>query len=323
MSNATTLLHTPVRQSNVASLLRPARIIAVGATIAVAVTAGVLAASIQNGDVPASTGADRAVVAPQLSPVYDSEIILRSATDAAAATPRTDSVAPSAAPVASEPMKVTAPVEQAPVGSAPVVVEPAPAVAVSAPPSQVAAQPEAPVTVVAPVAPVAEVVVAPAAPAVEVVQPAAAVAAPVAAPAAPPSVGWIDAGFTQLMFDEVNAARAAAGLAPVASDPRLVRAATDYAQVLAAENWFSHTGPDGSSIPGRAAAAGYPSDMVGEVIVEGFEDWTAQEFVQLWVESPQHREQMYGPYVHGGMGCISTREQGTLMVRCVMMFGGY
>lgn len=137
------------------------------------------------------------------------------------------------------------------------------------------------------------------------------------------SGGWYDDGYNAQVFAGVNARRAAAGLGPLRVEPRLARAAADYAKVLADSNHFSHTGPDGSTLVSRVEAAGFPFTVqVGEVIAWGTNGWSATGVVQAWIDSPSHKEQILGAaYTRAGVGCYFTREA-TIVVRCVMDLAG-
>jgi len=131
--------------------------------------------------------------------------------------------------------------------------------------------------------------------------------------------GWYDDAYTTLVFNLVNQRRQAAGLAPLAVEPRLANSAATYAKVLADNNWFSHTGPDGSTLVTRDEAAGFPFTVqIGEVLAWGSNGWTPGEIVQAWMDSPPHREEIMSPvYTRAGTGCYFTNT-GTLMVRCAM-----
>jgi uncharacterized protein YkwD len=150
---------------------------------------------------------------------------------------------------------------------------------------------------------------------------------PIATPAPPPPPpapgGWYDAAFTGRVFDLVNAERASHRLAPVGGEPRLTKAAETYAQVLTVNDWFSHVGPDGSTIVDRVTATGFPFDtQLGEVLAWGG-DWSPEGIVQAWMDSPAHREQLLEPvYAHAGAGCYFRMEGAVTAVRCVMDFAG-
>ena len=135
--------------------------------------------------------------------------------------------------------------------------------------------------------------------------------------------GWYDEDFTARVRDLVNQRRADAGLAAVGVEPRLATAASRYAKLLSDSNWFSHTGPDGSTLVDRVESAGFPFNVqVGEVLAWGNQGWGAADIVQAWMDSPSHREQILSPiYTRAGTSCYFTRAQGTT-VHCVMDFAG-
>jgi len=149
------------------------------------------------------------------------------------------------------------------------------------------------------------------------------VAATKIATVAPSFGGWYDDAFTAQVFSLVNQRRQAAGLQPLAAEPRLATSAATYAKVLADNNWFSHTGPDGSTLVTRDEAAGFPFTVqLGEVLAWGSNGWKPNEIVQAWMDSPAHREQILSPaYARAGAGCYFTNK-GTQMVRCAMELAG-
>lgn len=110
----------------------------------------------------------------------------------------------------------------------------------------------------------------------------------------------------------INAMRAqpracASGLQPAAPalrwNPRLAEAASGHAWDMAAHDFFSHTGSDGSSAGQRAAAAGVASWGVGENIGAGY--GSAAAVVAGWASSPQgHCEALMNPaYTEMGGAC--------------------
>lgn len=144
---------------------------------------------------------------------------------------------------------------------------------------------------------------------------------PTQAPQQSGGTGYWDATFTAQVLALVNQRRAAAGLGPVAVESRLEESARDYAKVLADNNWFSHTGPDGSTLVSRVTATGFPFDVqIGEVLAWGTDHWQPAEIVQAWMDSPGHKEQLLGPYTRAGAGCYFT--DGGSTVRCVIDFAG-
>jgi len=121
----------------------------------------------------------------------------------------------------------------------------------------------------------------------------------------------------------VNERRAAAGLGAIVIEPRLQLAAETYAHVLTQYDWFSHTGPDGSTLVDRITATGFPFDtQLGEVLAWGV-NWSPEGVVQAWIDSPPHRQQLMEPiYRRAGVACAFRHEDGGLVARCVMDFAG-
>lgn len=88
----------------------------------------------------------------------------------------------------------------------------------------------------------------------------------------------------------VNAERARAGCGPLVLEPPLMRAAEGHARAMAQQDFFSHTGADGSSASARVSAEGYSWSLVGENIAAGYD--TAAETFATWAASPGHRANM-------------------------------
>jgi uncharacterized protein YkwD len=140
--------------------------------------------------------------------------------------------------------------------------------------------------------------------------------APSPPPIAPDAKGWHDARFDAAVLAAVNGRRANANLGGLAGEGRLGSAAANYAEVLTTYNWFSHVGPDGSTLVTRTEAAGFPFTVqIGEVIAWGSRGWGADAIAQAWMDSPAHREQIMEPtYRWAGISCFFTQTD----VRCVM-----
>ena len=111
----------------------------------------------------------------------------------------------------------------------------------------------------------------------------------------------------------VNAARARArqcgtedfeAVPPLAWDARLADAAEDHSRDMAGNDFFSHSGSDGSSVGMRATAAGFSWSTVGENIAAG--QRSAAEAVDGWIESPGHCRNIMNPrFASLGMACVS------------------
>ncbi|WP_455680119.1 sigma-70 family RNA polymerase sigma factor [Streptomyces hirsutus] len=105
--------------------------------------------------------------------------------------------------------------------------------------------------------------------------------APSTAPAAAP-------GGTQAaqVLALTNTERAAAGCSPVTLDNRLNKAAQLHSEDMSANNYFSHTGQNGSSFVDRVTAQGHPSPGA-ENIARG--QSSAESVMEAWMNSEGHR----------------------------------
>jgi uncharacterized protein YkwD len=123
-------------------------------------------------------------------------------------------------------------------------------------------------------------------------------------PTEPPSGPqcWDDSG---AMLERVNADRAAAGLSALSVDGRLNAAAQRHAVDMVNNNFFSHTGSDGSTVATRATDAGYSWQMIGENIAAGSPD--VDGTYSQWWNSAGHRDNMMNPdFQHMGLAhCYS------------------
>jgi uncharacterized protein YkwD len=93
----------------------------------------------------------------------------------------------------------------------------------------------------------------------------------------------------------IDRERAAAGESPLRPDARLQRAAQGHSEEMAAQDYFAHVAPDGSTPTDRMRAAGYiPNSHVGYEVGENIA-WgtlwlaTPQAIVNAWMASPGHR----------------------------------
>lgn len=91
----------------------------------------------------------------------------------------------------------------------------------------------------------------------------------------------------------INALRAAEGIPPLAADLRLDAVAQAYAERMAAEHFFAHIAPDGTSIDQRLRAAGFLYRAAGENLgLSGSGPMAAHLGVE---ESPGHRGNLLSP----------------------------
>jgi len=106
-------------------------------------------------------------------------------------------------------------------------------------------------------------------------------------PPAPPSTPTpLPLSFEDRVLVIVNQHRANAGCSPLYTSVQLTTAAENHSSDMAANNYFSHTGSDGSSPALRAQVAGYPFGAA-ENIAAG--QATPEEVVAAWMDSQGHR----------------------------------
>jgi len=91
----------------------------------------------------------------------------------------------------------------------------------------------------------------------------------------------------------LNNVRSVNGAAPVTYDARLGAAAQGHANDMLANNFFSHTGSNGSSAGDRITAAGYNWRTYGENIARGQQSEAA--VLNAWVNSPGHQRNNVNP----------------------------
>lgn len=98
----------------------------------------------------------------------------------------------------------------------------------------------------------------------------------------------VTAGPAESVLSAVNAARAKAGCAPLRMNPKLAAAAKSHARAMAEQNFFAHSGKDGSRLPGRITRQGYDYQSAAENIAAGQD--SPREVVQDWLQSSGHRK---------------------------------
>ena len=84
-----------------------------------------------------------------------------------------------------------------------------------------------------------------------------------------------------------NAERRKVGLQPLRYSATLGRVAQSHAKDMIKNNYFDHTGLNGSQPSDRAKSAGYSYSYVGENIAAG--NKTPAETIRQWMNSPGHR----------------------------------
>jgi hypothetical protein len=98
-----------------------------------------------------------------------------------------------------------------------------------------------------------------------------------------------------------NLERQKAGVPALRLSNKLNQAAQNHADDMAKNNYFSHTGLNGSKPSDRAKAAGYNYSYIGENIAAGHS--TPADTIQQWMNSQGHRENILNSnYTEIGFG---------------------
>jgi hypothetical protein len=96
------------------------------------------------------------------------------------------------------------------------------------------------------------------------------------------------------VLDLVNVERVKAGVPPLVANERLADSAAKYALYLGQAGFFSHVGPDGSTLITRNMKAGYREPLwLGENIAAGFN--SPEVTVSAWMNSLPHRSNILDP----------------------------
>ena len=107
--------------------------------------------------------------------------------------------------------------------------------------------------------------------------------------------------FIEQVVELTNIERAKAGLQPLQLNNKLLAAAQDHSNDMAQDDFFSHTGADGSSVGDRVKSSGYQYSTTGENIAAG--QTTPAQVVEGWMKSPGHRANILNPnYTEIGVG---------------------
>jgi uncharacterized protein YkwD len=106
---------------------------------------------------------------------------------------------------------------------------------------------------------------------------------------------------------------------PVRWNEALERAAALHAADMAANNYFSHTGRNGSTPAQRVIRAGYHYQKIGENIASG--QLSPEETIAAWIKSPVHcANLMNGAYTEMGVA-VSVNATSEMGVYWVQDFG--
>jgi uncharacterized protein YkwD len=102
-----------------------------------------------------------------------------------------------------------------------------------------------------------------------------------------------DTALVRPLLAAINGFRAQHGLKPLRSSVPLARAAEGHAVSMAREGYFSHTSSDGTVFWKRIARSypqgSYPRWSVGENLLWSQGSPTADQALQMWIASPEHR----------------------------------
>lgn len=122
-----------------------------------------------------------------------------------------------------------------------------------------------------------------------------------ATPPAPTPAAAPIPDFVQQVFNLTNQYRAANGVAPLQLNLELNAAALNHSQDMALQDYFGHTGLNGSTSASRMNQVGYSSSSYGENIAAGYT--TPEEVVQGWISSDGHRANLLNPsFTEVGVG---------------------
>lgn len=120
-------------------------------------------------------------------------------------------------------------------------------------------------------------------------------------PVAVPDCPLMNTSHEAQVIDLINVERAKAGLSALSAQGQLGSAARLHSTDMACNNYFSHTGLDGSTIGYRAERQGYNWSSVGENIAAGYS--SPESVVQGWMNSPGHKANILGAdYTEIGIG---------------------
>jgi uncharacterized protein YkwD len=116
------------------------------------------------------------------------------------------------------------------------------------------------------------------------------------------------ASLEQAILAEINGFRHANGLKALRIAPQLRRAAVVHAQEMGSAGFFGHDSLDGSSASTRIrrfySAGGYSRWSVGETLLWRSPDVSASEALQMWLDSPPHRQVLRSAFREIGLAVV-------------------
>ncbi len=99
--------------------------------------------------------------------------------------------------------------------------------------------------------------------------------------------------FEARVLELINQERAKLALPALNAQSQLAAAARAHSAEMGCNNYFSHTGLNGSTVAGRIAQQGYTWSWVGENIAGGSN--TPEAVVQQWMNSAPHKANILSP----------------------------
>lgn len=128
--------------------------------------------------------------------------------------------------------------------------------------------------------------------------------APRACPGAPTCTGSAASSFELDVLALVNQERARAGIAALACSGSAAFVARDFAEYMCSAGFFSHVGPDGSTLATRLTAGGVTFSAAAENIAAG--QATPKDVTLSWLASAGHKANLLGvTYTNVGVGYAS------------------
>ena len=117
-------------------------------------------------------------------------------------------------------------------------------------------------------------------------------------------------GLERGLLQELNVLRSRAGLRPLRLSRGLAAAADSHSKSMAKYGYFSHSSEDGSRFWERIGKfylkrPGWSLYVVGENLISGATDMTADEIIDGWLTSPPHRENLLArTWTEVGFGAV-------------------
>lgn len=122
------------------------------------------------------------------------------------------------------------------------------------------------------------------------------------------------------IIQATNAAREAAGLPALQTNPKLMRAAYERTVDMAQKKYFSHTAPNGRQPWYWLTKNGYSFSRAGENLAINFHD--AQTLTQAWLSSLEHKKNLLNPlYQDVGVYAQSFTTKGRSYTVIVELYG--